>query len=180
MEIKKLLTYLLTYSLQSLTRPLNGEGRVIIVKIFVPSSEALNDVHDVVCPLTYALTDDDALLIYGCCSRKSWSGSRTFKPFTVWSSTCPRRTSVVLSKWLSAQRLQCYARSQAVASWSYGLTTDYLVTCRLLLNSISSCFRDIGFKRIGITILPFTSRDVNGHVTFRFPIGHFLLVVIWN
>jgi len=87
-------TYVHTVWLQSLTRPLNGKGCMIIVKIFVPSSEALNDVQNVVCRLTYALTDDAALLICGCCSRKSWSGSRTFKPFTVWSSTCPRRTSV--------------------------------------------------------------------------------------
>ena len=42
------------------------------------------------------------------------------------------------------------------------------------LNSISSCFRD-GPKRIGVTTLTFReSRDVMGHVTIRFPIGHFL------
>jgi len=43
-----------------------------------------------------------------------------------------------------------------------------------VLNSIFSCFQDIGL-RIGVTTL-----TCWGHVTIRFPIGHFLLVVLWN
>jgi len=53
-----------------------------------------------------------------------------------------------------------------------------------LLNSISSCFRDIlGFTHIGVTTYDIDlsmSCDVIGHVTIRFPIGHFVLAVFWN
>jgi len=50
-----------------------------------------------------------------------------------------------------------------------------------LLNSISSCFRDIGLKRIGITTLTFAGLlDIIGHVTIRLAIGHFLLALLWN
>jgi len=38
----------------------------------------------------------------------------------------------------------------------------------------------MGFKRIGVTTLPFRSRDVIGHLTIRFPISHFPLLVLWN
>jgi len=43
-----------------------------------------------------------------------------------------------------------------------------------LLNSISSCFRDIGLYAY-LTRLT-RSRDVIGHMTVQFPIGHLLLV----
>jgi len=40
----------------------------------------------------------------------------------------------------------------------------------------------LGFKRIGVTTGPRLSgsRDLIGHLTVGFPIGHFLLVVLWN
>jgi len=51
----------------------------------------------------------------------------------------------------------------------------------LLLNSKSSCFQDIGLKAYwGHEFDLSGSRDVIGHATIGFPIGHFLLVVLWN
>jgi len=39
----------------------------------------------------------------------------------------------------------------------------------------------LDYRRIGVTTLPFLgSHVVIGHVTIRFPMGHFLSVVLWN
>jgi len=50
-----------------------------------------------------------------------------------------------------------------------------------LLNSISSCFRDIAlYAYWGHEFDLSGSCDVIGHVTIWYPMGHFLLVVLWN
>jgi len=50
-----------------------------------------------------------------------------------------------------------------------------------LLNSISSCFRDIGLQAYwGHEFDLSGSRDVIDHMAILIPIGHFLLVVLWN
>ena len=51
----------------------------------------------------------------------------------------------------------------------------YTYCLTLLLNSTSSCFRDIALK-FDLS----GSRDVISHVTISSPIGHSLLVVLWN
>jgi len=48
----------------------------------------------------------------------------------------------------------------------------------IVANGIFSCFQDIVYwaSRVWFS----GSRDVIGRLTIRFPIGHFLLVVLWN
>jgi len=51
----------------------------------------------------------------------------------------------------------------------------------LFLNSKSSCFRAIGlYAHWGHEFDLLESPAVIAHVTIRFPIGYFLLVVLWN
>jgi len=80
---------------------------------------------------------------------------------------------------------RCTTRSQAVtriADWS---ASQQIIGSnqRLLLNScISAVFEILRSKRIywGHKYDLSGSRDVIGHVTIWFLVGHFLLVVLWN
>jgi len=50
-----------------------------------------------------------------------------------------------------------------------------------LLNTIVSCFRDIGLYAYSGHDLDLSgSHSVNSHVTIRVPVGYFLVVVHWN
>jgi len=80
---------------------------------------------------------------------------------------------------LKVDYIPTQTRSQAVARIADRTTSQQTVyKLAIVAKSVFSCFQDIGYwaSRVWFS----GSRDVIGRLTIRFPIGHFLLAVLWN
>ena len=83
--------------------------------------------------------------------------------------------------WQISSGISISIRSQAVATADRAVSQKTVYSnYRLLLNSISSCFRDIGLCVLCSRVWPFRVTWSHWSLTIGFPIGHFLLVVLWN
>jgi len=78
----------------------------------------------------------------------------------------------------NSERIRAYRRSRSPEVIDLGANRKRICD---FLSVINSNFRRISYRfRDNWALSVLGARDVIGHVTIRFPVGHFLLVVLWN